>query len=221
MTKSRYFNAVEMLIVIAIIGILISILLPALSKARAISMRNVCQANLKHAGIAYTLYVYDNKKLFPTMQHSGYRYAMGKEADNVGFYERPLNHYLDTSEFAECPADKGHPMWNLNNVFNAWGSSYTAPWNNDIYAIGYLSHRTKPKSMDFFEHTDKKIIMGDHPFWANRSWADGRSHWHWNGDLRRANLLFLDMHVEFFTFPAEYNSFAHEEPLDINRWKFY
>lgn len=220
--KSSYFNFIELLVVLSVIGILISLIFPSLKKSQAVSHRSICQSNLRQAGIAHALYAYANDKFFPVLQKgSAYRHMMGKSADGMSFAERPLNQFMDTRKFSECPADKGHALHNLDNVFENWGSSYTAPSKNDLYAIGYFGHPQKPRSMDFYEFKDKKIIMGDHPYWANRDWTDRRSHWHWSGEQRRTNILFLDMHVDFFTFPQEYNSFPADEPLDPDRWSFY
>ncbi|MCM8541458.1 MAG: type II secretion system GspH family protein [Lentisphaeraceae bacterium] len=220
--KTKAFNFIELLIVIAVIGILISLIFPSLKKSRVVSYKSVCQSNLRQAGIAHALYAYSHDKSFPVISKgSGYRHMMGRSGDNVPFEERPLNSVMDTRKFSECPADVGHPMFEIDNVFSEWGSSYTTPWNKDLYGIGYMSHSKTPKSLDSYEFSDKKIIMGDHPYWANREWNDPRSQWHSNSEFRQTNLLFLDMHVNFFTFPPEYNSFPQDEPLDPERWGFY
>ena len=54
------FSLIELLIVIAIIGILTSILLPSLSKARLKGKRSLCLSNLKQLSIAQTLYSSEN-----------------------------------------------------------------------------------------------------------------------------------------------------------------
>jgi len=58
-----------LLLVIAIISLLISILLPALSRARQISQRTVCGSNLRQVGTAFVNYSFDYDGWFPAKPH--------------------------------------------------------------------------------------------------------------------------------------------------------
>ncbi|MCM8537203.1 MAG: type II secretion system GspH family protein [Lentisphaeraceae bacterium] len=220
----RRFTLNEFLILFAVMAILVSILVPALSSARAKMKLNVCQSNLYHIGMAYTLYAYSNNKYYPLLGQglSGYRHTLGKFGDGVSAERRPLNKYYETVNYAECPSDKGQPMFaDVLNTYRQWGSSYTATSGRSIYSIGFLQSHTQPKRIDDYAQSDKKIVSADHNLWSNRSWSNRNSQWHWRGEKRRVNILFQDMHVDFYTFPIEYNSFAQDEPPNLDRWGHY
>lgn len=54
------FTLIELLVVVAVIALLISILLPALSAARRASQQVVCLSNMRHVGLGAILYAQDN-----------------------------------------------------------------------------------------------------------------------------------------------------------------
>ena len=71
--RTSGFTLVELLIVIAIIGILTAILLPAVGAARASARRTHCQNNLRQIGLAILNYESANQKLPPGQSWTGPR----------------------------------------------------------------------------------------------------------------------------------------------------
>ena len=65
MRKQSAFTLVELLVVIGVIALLISILLPALQRAKENANRVVCLSTLKQLGGALAMYTDDNKGLYP------------------------------------------------------------------------------------------------------------------------------------------------------------
>ncbi|MCM8540869.1 MAG: type II secretion system GspH family protein [Lentisphaeraceae bacterium] len=61
---NKKFTLIELLVVVAIIGILASMLLPALGKARTKAKEAVCSSQLKQIGFAMYLYAEDNADTF-------------------------------------------------------------------------------------------------------------------------------------------------------------
>jgi len=65
MRHSKSFTLIELLVVVAIIAVLVAILLPALSKSRAMTKAVVCGSNLRCIGQALGLYTNDYKGVLP------------------------------------------------------------------------------------------------------------------------------------------------------------
>jgi prepilin-type N-terminal cleavage/methylation domain-containing protein len=66
--SEKGFTLIELLVVVSIIALLVSILLPALGKARAQAKRSVCASNLHQIGVATVAYATNNGGWLPRKQ---------------------------------------------------------------------------------------------------------------------------------------------------------
>ena len=70
--NSQAFTLIELIVVIAIIGLLSSMLLPTVDRTFAKSRSIVCMNNLRQIGTALHLYIADNNGRFPAIEIPGF-----------------------------------------------------------------------------------------------------------------------------------------------------
>ncbi len=101
----RGFTLIEVLVVAAIIALLISILLPALSRARQQSRATVCLSNLRQLGMAVNMYAQSNKGILVD-----YGMSHGGSEDIRRAWYTTLKKDYGNRLILRCPADES-PYW--------------------------------------------------------------------------------------------------------------
>lgn len=93
--RSCVFTLIELLVVVAIIGVLMSLLLPSLRQARESARSAVCKSNMKQINTALNMYSGSyNQTIVPgglkfSMMPAEYNYPGGSHADKAGYYTDP------------------------------------------------------------------------------------------------------------------------------------
>jgi prepilin-type processing-associated H-X9-DG protein/prepilin-type N-terminal cleavage/methylation domain-containing protein len=116
------FTLVELLVVIGIIAMLISILLPVLSKARAAGSQTACKSLLRQYALATLMYTNDNHDVMP----DAYKY-LDYDAGIVRYFSRATL----GEDFTRCPADGEMRLGTFGNYTNA----ATTAINNYDYTL--------------------------------------------------------------------------------------
>ena len=153
--KKQIFTLIELLVVIAIIAILASMLLPALSKARAAAQNIKCVSNMKQMATAIMIYTVDNNDILPEhVNHSiGGDFAAGYN-EGAG----PSKNWMDlilpytTKQIIDgCPALQGNPLktnkpngftWNWTYCYRFSDPGRTGAYNQNLQ-IGSIQNSSK------------------------------------------------------------------------------
>ena len=135
----KRFTLMELLVVVAIIGILLSLLLPSLTKARHVSIQAVCMSNQNQLSKATLLYTKNNNSwLMPVNGSSAYEatqpidsfFMHWQKRNNLGYIYR--DDYTIAYEAFYCPAIPGNPL-----DIRPAASSDPQPGIKDIFTYQY------------------------------------------------------------------------------------
>jgi len=103
--RSNAFTIVELLVVIAVLGILLSILLPALGRARDQANLTMCKSRLRNVALACNLYADDHNSSLPVVARLGPGYQNVPNPHTWLINALTLGHYLSDPENFYCPSE--------------------------------------------------------------------------------------------------------------------
>lgn len=157
---STGFTIIEIITVIAIIGILASLLLPALSKSKQKALAANCMSNLRNIGQSLEIYVLDNNMSLPSCA-----WRPGNNPDNLPYLHDVLSPYLNgVKEIFQCPADAlYYAQEQTSYEWNQFVNGYHYDTQPNFQAAPYFGRSDVPLLFDIdnFHFGSKNILFPD------------------------------------------------------------
>ena len=158
----KSFTLIELLVVIAIIAILASMLLPALSKARAAAQAIKCVSNVKQMGLGIAMYVNDNEQWMPMATMGGINWVQ-QVSEYVAGPTQPQYRSFGGSSMPgvfQCPSD-GNEIFveTLSNghTFKVTNYGYNQNIGNEVRSDWW-----KPRMYPACPYPSESVVLLDH-----------------------------------------------------------
>lgn len=197
--SDRAFTLVELLVVMAIIGILAALLLPALSAVKGNAKRTTCLNNLRQVNLGIRMYCDDSKEISPAAKFPSVAYK-----ELMKSYVGLNGHSSAADRIFACPADTFHYFDDPTNgslrfagapQHEQAGFDYSSYWFNGMN----VRHRLGIAAVKItsIKEPVKTVLVAETPAFFPYSWHQPRS-----GDGPRFNdakdmIGFVDGHVSY------------------------
>jgi len=188
--RSQAFTLIEILVVVAIIGILTSLLLPALSNARAKSRQAVCISQLKQLNLALFNYLDDNDSTFPHTYKNGNSDIVtwddlisgydGRDALTATEMKLSVNSNMDNALYV-CPEDtieRNNASWPKKSYSPV---AYKIGDNKQVGTSASNYNNLVPRKINEISSPSQTILLSEffsaiHRMGANYGTLNGISH---------------------------------------------
>lgn len=193
MRSPRAFTLVELLAVIAVVGMLAGLLVPVVGAVREKARSTQCMSNMRQVGAASLLYLADQKGHLPSSGHD-------RNPDGTSrSWRETLKAYLGPTFIGRCPSRPNHP----SDLTYGWNDFLTVPSGpNEGRGILFSACRQPSATLMLAEITDEGVSEHLHfrGFPRGVTLNGFRQLVRTDVHGRGSNYLFVDGHVE--TLPA-------------------
>ncbi len=198
----RGFTLVELLVVLAIFGLLMALLLPTLFRVQEGARRTSCISNLRQLGLAFHMYLADHDDTYPSAPDPvsadphywlwmgrGWRTLLAEyvpgDKERPGVFHCPSDQRLESVEVFERTSYAYSMAFYHSPEQIDSTDSYTATFQNPM--------ASKSQRAGAVRHPTKKILLGE--WYANHdAFANDPGWFGWGG---KRNYLFADGHAEY------------------------
>jgi prepilin-type N-terminal cleavage/methylation domain-containing protein/prepilin-type processing-associated H-X9-DG protein len=207
MRKSRAFTLVELLVVIGIIALLISILLPALSKARKQANTARCLSNLRQVAMGFQFYANDFKGAIPVTKQqlddnggsTAAAFTVASPAKADLYWQQQVGQYIarakqsDKADFAEA---QGTVLWGCNEWEGRRSTSTSGSVNGvSIFDNGYGLNGNLGATVDFPAMGASWVHAGNGNMRSSNNGVIGRYYKFSNVSSHAERVLVADGHL--------------------------